>query len=177
MEKKDNSFATVITCIDGRIQESAAKWAKKEFEVEFVDMITWPGAECVLAGTGDEIIALRKNINKRLTNHASPFIIIAGHDHCTYNNVLKDEKVKQLQTAIKVVQSWKLEGVKSVRGIYIEERWIPEEIELPADERQNEGEEKKKSKGSLLRKLASKNAKSTRIEESRGLPQGSSIQP
>jgi len=42
-------FATAINCMDGRTQEPVITWIKKNYHVDFVDMITEPGPVKYLA--------------------------------------------------------------------------------------------------------------------------------
>ncbi|HEX6967686.1 MAG TPA: carbonic anhydrase, partial [Micromonosporaceae bacterium] len=55
-------FATVLTCIDGRIQRPLDEWVRQRLDVEYVDTITEPGPDAVVAGGGEQQLAalLRK---------------------------------------------------------------------------------------------------------------------
>jgi len=44
-----SKFATAINCMDGRCQLPVIEWMKKRYGVEYVDMITEPGPDGVLA--------------------------------------------------------------------------------------------------------------------------------
>ena len=50
------TFATAINCMDGRTQEPIISWAKKAFEVDYVDAITEPGPDKILAEGPDILV-------------------------------------------------------------------------------------------------------------------------
>jgi hypothetical protein len=52
---------TAINCIDGRVQEPVAAWLKERYHLDYVDMITEPGADKVLAtGSPEALTAIRE---------------------------------------------------------------------------------------------------------------------
>ncbi len=42
-------FGTALNCIDGRTQIPIINWLKENFDVDYVDLITEPGMDKVLA--------------------------------------------------------------------------------------------------------------------------------
>ena len=42
-------FATSVSCMDGRIQIPLTNWIKKNFSVDYVDTITEPGIDKLVA--------------------------------------------------------------------------------------------------------------------------------
>jgi hypothetical protein len=46
---KNKKFITVINCMDGRVQLPVNNWLRKRFNANFVDTITEPGPNRILA--------------------------------------------------------------------------------------------------------------------------------
>jgi hypothetical protein len=57
-------FVTCINCIDGRTQLPVIEFLRRKYDVDFVDLITIPGADGVLAGGEKEIIELVKKMSE-----------------------------------------------------------------------------------------------------------------
>jgi hypothetical protein len=65
-------FVTCINCIDGRTQLPVIEFLRRKYDVDFVDLITIPGADGVLAGGERKIIELVKK-KCRNFNHSAFF--------------------------------------------------------------------------------------------------------
>ncbi|WP_202079047.1 carbonic anhydrase [Caldalkalibacillus salinus] len=104
----ENTFGTVINCMDGRAQLPMIKKMRETFQVQHVDMITEPGPNKIIADQSDK--PTMENIKKRLDisvhNHESSVIAIAGHHDCAGNPTTVEEQKKHLQKAKAVVQEW-----------------------------------------------------------------------
>lgn len=119
-------FGTAINCIDGRTQLPVVEWLKKNYNLDYVDMITEPGADKILSQNlnGKE---LKLKVLISVEKHNSNVIAIAGHCDCAGNPVSNDEHLDQIRKGIKVITSWNL-PVKAI-GIWINEKWEAELIE------------------------------------------------
>jgi len=116
------TFATAINCMDGRTQEPIISWAKKAFEVDYVDAITEPGPDKILAEGPDILVESIKNrVMISVNKHGSQNVIIVSHHGCAGNPVSKEEHLDQLKKSVDVISSWKL-GVKII-GVWIGEEW------------------------------------------------------
>ena len=116
------TFATAINCMDGRTQEPIISWAKKTFEVDYVDAITEPGPDKILAGGPDALVeSIRNRVMISVNKHGSQNVIIVSHHDCAGNPVSKEEHLDQLKKSVDVISSWKL-GVKTI-GVWIGEDW------------------------------------------------------
>ncbi len=116
------TFATAINCMDGRTQEPIISWAKKTFEVDYVDAITEPGPDKILAEGPDTLVESIKNrVMISVNKHGSQNVIIVSHHDCAGNPVSKEEHLDQLKKSVDVISSWKL-GVKTI-GVWIGEDW------------------------------------------------------
>ncbi|MCK4905317.1 hypothetical protein KAS42_03640 [bacterium] len=116
-------FATAINCVDGRTQIPVIEWMKKEYGVDYVDMITEPGVNKLLAENIDTITieSIRRKITVSINKHNSKIIAIIGHYDCVGNPVGKNTQLKQILSAIETVQPWDL-GVQVI-GIWLDENW------------------------------------------------------
>ena len=116
------TFATAINCMDGRTQEPIISWAKKTFEVDYVDAITEPGPDKILAEGSDTLIESIKNrVMISVNKHGSQNVIMVSHHDCAGNPVSKEEHLDQLKKSVDVISSWEL-GVKII-GVWIGEDW------------------------------------------------------
>jgi carbonic anhydrase len=94
-------FYTAITCIDGRIHNSVISYLQKRFEIEYVDLITEPGAVAFLAGEVDspEAQSIFRRTEISLSAHSTKRIAITAHDDCAGNPVAPKEQQDQLRLA------------------------------------------------------------------------------
>ncbi|MCK4433251.1 MAG: hypothetical protein KAV48_04880, partial [Methanomicrobia archaeon] len=51
---KKIKFATAINCMDGRVQIPVIEWLKRKYSASYVDMITEPGPNKILAESKDD---------------------------------------------------------------------------------------------------------------------------
>lgn len=116
------TFATAINCMDGRTQEPIISWAKKTFEVDYVDAITEPGPDKILAEGSDTLVESIKNrVMISVNKHGSQNVIVVSHHDCAGNPVSEKEHLEQLKKSVDVISSWEL-GVKII-GVWIGENW------------------------------------------------------
>ena len=119
-------FATAINCMDGRVQKPIVDFIQKEFNVDYVDMITEPGPNKILA-EGKEIKTiefLKKNVEISLEKHNSKLIVIAAHFDCAGNPVKEDAQKEHLRRAVDVIVSWKF-PVKRIIALWLDDGFKP----------------------------------------------------
>ena len=121
-------FATVINCIDGRIQKPVAEWMKKYFNVHYVDSITEPGVDKVLLESGEVVELIKQNVLISVTAHNSCGIAVVGHYDCARNPVSEEGHRKQIKKCVEIIKSWGL-GVPIV-GLWVNKEW---EVEIISD--------------------------------------------
>lgn len=113
-------FATSISCMDGRIQIPLTNWIKENFSVDYVDTITEPGIDKLVADNTDlESIKIKVGIS--INKHESELIVVSGHYDCAGNPVSNEEHITQIKKGIEVISSWNL-GVKVV-GVWVDDTW------------------------------------------------------
>jgi len=125
---KKPSFATCINCMDGRVQGPVTAFVKKRTGADYVDVITEPGPDKVLAKNGDKvaIASIKRRVQISVEKHSSKLIAIAGHHDCAGNPVDAHEHQRHIQMSIEVVRQWGF-GVP-ILGIWIDEKLQPQEI-------------------------------------------------
>jgi hypothetical protein len=116
-------FATAINGMDGRTQIPVMEWVRKRYGVDYVDMITEPGVDVVLAENKDAqtIESIKRKAGISIRKHGSKLIAIVGHHDCAGNSVDMHTHLTQIRTAIKTIAS---RGFNAhVFGIWIGEYW------------------------------------------------------
>jgi hypothetical protein len=113
-------FATSVSCMDGRIQIPLTNWIKENFSVDYVDTITEPGIDKLVADNTDlESIKIKVGIS--INKHESELIVVSGHYDCAGNPVSNEDHITQIKKGIEVISSWNL-GVKVV-GVWVDDTW------------------------------------------------------
>lgn len=122
-------FATVINCMDGRVQLPVQHFLRERFGVDYVDTITEAGPNLILATQepvflADSIVSrLQRSIALRGT--LSAIAVVAHHD-CGGNPAAKPTQLKQLEQAVDYVRALG-HGIETI-GLWVNERWEVEEI-------------------------------------------------
>ena len=117
----EKSFATSLSCIDGRVQLPMINWIKDKYFVDYVDTITAPGIDKVISD-GD-VESIKKSVMISVSNHKSSHIVISGHFGCAGNPVSDEEHLIQIKKSVEIVNSWNLNV--DVIGVWIDENFIP----------------------------------------------------
>ncbi len=125
---KMSKFATAINCMDGRVQIPVIDYIKKNYGVDYVDVITEPGPNKILAENKENGIveSIKRRLEISVNKHNSKIIAIVGHYDCAGNPVEKETHLKQIQSAIQVVKSFGF-GVEVI-GLWVNEEWTVEEV-------------------------------------------------
>lgn len=122
------TFATAINCIDGRVQEPVICWMKERFRVDYVDMITEPGADKLVAEGDEEAVAMMKRkIEISVQKHGSCAVAIAGHHDCAGNPVSEEEHRAQIRKGVETLRAG--HPSLTIVGLWVNEDWEIEEIE------------------------------------------------
>lgn len=123
-------FATAVSCMDGRVQEPISKYIKEKFSVDYVDTITEPGPNKILAENSPtcNIESIKQRIEISLNKHNSKIIIISGHHDCAGNPTTIENQLSQIRTAISNLSQW-YPGIKVI-GLWVDEKWSAKEVNL-----------------------------------------------
>jgi carbonic anhydrase len=121
-------FATAINCMDGRVQMPANEWIRKKFNVDYVDTITEPGPNKILAENKDSaaIDSIKRRVAISVNKHGSKYIAVLGHHDCAGNPVDKESQLDHIRLAVKIVNSWGF-PVETI-GLWVDENWQVSEV-------------------------------------------------
>lgn len=129
-----DTFATAITCIDGRVQQPVSDWMKLRFNVRYVDLITEPGPDRALAEGNAEVIAgMVRKARFSITHHNSRVVALSGHDTCAANPVSKEEHFEQILEGVRILISYNLPA--RIVGLWVNE-WGSVDLVWDATERE-----------------------------------------
>jgi hypothetical protein len=109
--------------MDGRVQIPVINYLKERFGAQYVDSITEPGPNYLLAEQSD--FSLLQSIQVRLDisvkKHLSKAIAIVGHHDCAGNPRPKDMQLIHIEKAMQ----WIKEKYPSaeVIGLWVDENW------------------------------------------------------
>lgn len=94
-------FAVVLTCIDGRVQDPLAAWVRERYGVRYVDVVTEPGMDALLArGSQATLAAVLAKACVSRRAHGAATLVIAGHADCAGHPVPDAEHVQDVATAV-----------------------------------------------------------------------------
>ncbi len=109
--------------MDGRVQLPVINWIMENLSVDYVDMITEPGPDRLLAeGEGAALDSIKARCLISVGKHGSDTILMVSHCDCAGNPVPRARHERQLRQSIACIQSWKL-PVKRILGAWIGDDW------------------------------------------------------
>ena len=112
--------ATCLNCMDGRVQLPVLRWIKKNYAVDFVDVITEAGMDNVLANQKDVKEVLR-SIKISVDINKSTRLFVVGHYDCRGNQVVDRVHRQQIAAAAKRLKKYwpKLK----ITGLWVDSSW------------------------------------------------------
>jgi len=121
-------FATAINCMDGRVQVPANEWIRAKFSVDYVDTITEPGPNKMLAENKDSaaIDSIKQRVAISVNKHGSKYIAVLGHHDCAGNPVDKESQLAHIRLGVKTVNSWGF-PVETI-GLWVDDNWQVSEV-------------------------------------------------
>jgi hypothetical protein len=124
MTIRPGDFGTAISCIDGRVQQPLSDWLKLYCHVRWVDLVTEPGPDKLLAeGPAETIEAVRQKVSFSVRMHHSEVVAVSGHHDCAGNPATTEEHLVQIRRSVEVVAGWDL-PVRVV-GLWVNEwGWV-----------------------------------------------------
>ena len=123
-------FCTAINCMDGRVQIPVITYLKERFKVDYVDVVSEPGPNRILADGTDlqQLESIWARVEISITKHDSRGIAVIGHYDCAGNPV--DESDQHLHTAAAVRRVRDRFGSVSVIGLWVNCDWEVSELSL-----------------------------------------------
>jgi carbonic anhydrase-like protein len=124
----DFRFGTAINCIDGRTQEPVIDFMKQKYNIDGVDMVTFPGVDGVISNgeNSDEIALIRNAVSISIEKHRSRIIAVVGHFDCAGNPGNREHHYADIQKAMNEVSSWSFDA--QVVGLYVNDKKQIEEV-------------------------------------------------
>ena len=121
-------FCTAVNCMDGRAQDPVNDYMKKRFDAEYVDVITEPGPNRILAegDRADLAESIFARIEISVSCHESVGIAVAGHHDCAGNPASMEAQAAHVREAIEVVRR-RYPDVPVI-GLWVDETWAVSEI-------------------------------------------------
>ncbi|MFO7718112.1 MAG: carbonic anhydrase [Thermodesulfobacteriota bacterium] len=118
------SFCTSIHCMDGRVQRPLFDYIARVFGHAWVDSITIPGANKVLAeqAPAQAINATLEQIAISRSKHGSELLFISGHHDCAANPIGKEPQIEQIKSALSFLQT-QVPEMNSI-GLWIDDNWV-----------------------------------------------------
>ena len=121
-------FGTAINCIDGRTQEVVIDHMKQKYNIDGVDMVTFPGADGIFSSEdhSEAIAPIRRAVSISIEKHGSQIIAVGGHYDCAGNPGDREHHYIHLRRAMHEVSSWNLHA--QVIGLYVNDKREIEEV-------------------------------------------------
>ena len=116
----EGNFATSVSCMDGRIQTPLTKWIIENYSIDFVDAITEPGVDGIMAENLD-LESIKTKVGISINAHKSKLVVVSGHYDCAGNPVSDEKHISQIKKGVEVISSWGL-NVKVI-GIWVDDSW------------------------------------------------------
>ncbi len=121
-------FGTAINCIDGRTQEPVIIFMKQKYNIDGVDMVTFPGVDGMMSSreNSDKIDLIRREVSISIEKHHSRIIAVIGHFDCAGNPGDKYHHYAHIRKAVHEVFSWNFDV--QVAGYYVNDKLQIEEV-------------------------------------------------
>jgi hypothetical protein len=121
-------FGTAINCIDGRTQQVVIDHMKQNYNIDGVDMVTFPGADGLFSNGdhSEEIVLIRRAVSISIEKHGSRIIAVVGHHDCAGNPVTREHHYMHIRAAMREVSSWNMHA--QIIGLYINDKREIEEV-------------------------------------------------
>ncbi len=116
------NFGTAVSCIDGRVHVPVINWMREMLSVDYIDLVTQPGADGLVALSPERAATLlRPSIDISIQRHASPVVALVGHYDCAANPGSAEQHRENLLQGLRVLQEWGL-GVKLI-ALWVNAEW------------------------------------------------------
>lgn len=123
-------FCTAINCMDGRTQQPVADFLRHRFHARFVDTITEPGPNRILAErrSDEQVGSILGRVEVSVTRHGSRGIAVVGHHDCAGNPTDEPTQKNHLREAAAFLADRFPDA--EVIGLWVDASW--QVHELPA---------------------------------------------
>jgi hypothetical protein len=109
--------------MDGRVQLPVIHFLQQKYHTRYVDMITEPGPNRILADQPDSPLfrSILKRLDISVNLHGSEIVAIVGHHDCAGNPSPKATQLLQIKQSIANIS--KLYPKIEMVGLWIDEKW------------------------------------------------------
>ncbi len=121
-------FCTVVNCMDGRVQLPVISYLQSRFNVAYVDTITEPGPNLILARQKDQVLvqSILRRVRISVEKHSSVGIALVGHHDCAGNPAKEEEQLQHLVEGVRFFRSHFREI--PVIGLWVDNNWEVKEV-------------------------------------------------
>jgi len=112
--------------MDGRVHLPVIQWIKENYEVEYVDLITEPGIDGILADFNSDINDIINKLEISVDKHESKYIFIGGHYDCLGHPVDNENHKKDVMVAVERIKN--IKSSCKVIGLWISDEFSVEKI-------------------------------------------------
>lgn len=115
--------------MDGRVQQPVIDYLRAQCGVDYVDMITEPGPNRILAeGTDKTMVeSIKKRVAISVEKHGSKTIAVTGHYDCAGNPAQEERQKQHLRTAAQVIGAWGF-PVTRIIALWLDENFEPKGV-------------------------------------------------
>jgi len=122
----DKKFTTCLNCVDGRVQLPIIHWIKKNYDIDYIDMVTEVGVDGILADENSDIKRILRIMDVSLKRSKSNIIFVVGHYDCLGNSA--DEKTHKKNILLASERLKILRSFCKVIGLWVSREWLVEKI-------------------------------------------------
>ena len=99
-------FCTAVNCMDGRVQLPVIRYLQQRFRAEYVDSITEPGPNLILATQQHEglVRSILARVRVSIERHASRGLAVAGHYGCLGNPARQKDQARHTRQACRFLR-------------------------------------------------------------------------
>jgi hypothetical protein len=119
-------YVTCLNCIDGRTQIPVIKWITENHQVDYVDMITEPGMNGVLAEEKSNIDEILSKVDISRNVHNTIELFVVAHYDCAANPVSKETHLEHINTAVRRMKNLRPEF--TITGLWVEDQTTVEVV-------------------------------------------------
>lgn len=100
---------------------------KRNYKIDGVDMVTFPGADGIFSSDrSGEIELIKRSVSISVEKHGSRVLAVAGHYDCAGNPGDLEHHYSHVRSAMSVVSSWNFPV--QVVGLYVNDKRQIEEV-------------------------------------------------
>lgn len=120
MSEINDTFFTIVTCMDGRVQTPLKLFGQKIFKAEFPDTITEAGIVGILAYNPSPgfLKNLKVKLEISLNKHFSKGILVSGHQECAGNPVKDEIQIQDILQSVEVIKDL-IEKKEKIIGVFV----------------------------------------------------------